>query len=151
MICILKDLLYTPIPEGTDCYFCILHSAESFVAPAAHWHKLNVRKAWQHLCGAKIRKVFEYRMFFSNFLRKKNMGTKNMGTEKVIIFSVPNDYNVCFYFSRFRPSFPSSTCICWMAIWLSFTNLSPCGTPSLISTALMFSIFERQMSSLIVA
>ena len=38
MIRILKDLLYTPIPERTDCYFCILNSAKSFIALAAHWH-----------------------------------------------------------------------------------------------------------------
>ena len=55
------------------------------------------------------------------------------------------------YFNSFRPSLSSSTCICWMAILLSLMSLSPCGIPSLMSTALIFSIFERQMSSLIVA
>ena len=37
-----------------------------------------------------------------------------------------------------------------MAIRLSLMSLSPCGIPSLMSTALIFSIFDRQISSLMV-
>ena len=33
--------------------------------------------------------------------------------------------NIVYYFKRFLPLLPSSTCICWMAIWLSFTRRSP--------------------------
>ena len=38
--------------------------------------------------------------------------------------------DIVYYFNRFLPLFPSSTCICWIAIWLSFTSRSPCGTPA---------------------
>ena len=55
------------------------------------------------------------------------------------------------YFNKFRFPFSSNTCICCMAIWLSFTRRSACAMPSLMSTALIFSIFDKQMSSLIVA
>ena len=45
----------------------------------------------------------------------------------------------------------SSTCICWIAILFSFTSRSLCGMPSLMSTAFIFSMLERHISSLIVA
>ena len=45
----------------------------------------------------------------------------------------------------------SSTVICWIAIWLSFWRRSPCGRPSLIKTALRFSMLLKQINWLIVA
>ena len=30
--------------------------------------------------------------------------------------------DIVYYFKRFLPLFPSNTCICWIAIWLSFTK-----------------------------
>ncbi len=33
--------------------------------------------------------------------------------------------DIVYYFKRFLPLFPSNTCICWIAIWLSFTKRSP--------------------------
>lgn len=38
-----------------------------------------------------------------------------------------------------------------MAVLFSFTNRSDCGMPSLMNTAFKFSIFERQISSLMLA
>ena len=39
MICILGDLLYTPIPQAElTVIFAFCHSAKSFVVLAAHWH-----------------------------------------------------------------------------------------------------------------
>ena len=32
---------------------------------------------------------------------------------------------IVYYFNRFLPLFPSNTCICWIAIWLSFIRRSP--------------------------
>ena len=55
------------------------------------------------------------------------------------------------YFSNWRLSSCSSTCIWWMAMRLRRTRRSPCGMPSSMSTALMFSMFARQMSSFTVA
>ena len=63
----------------------------------------------------------------------------------------PRQFFDSLHFNNILSLFPSSICICWMAIWLSFTRRSPWGIPSLMRTALMFSIFERQISSLIVA
>ena len=55
------------------------------------------------------------------------------------------------YFSSRRPPTSSRIRICWMAISLSFRNRADCGMPSLIMTALMFSMFERQISWFTVA
>ena len=52
------------------------------------------------------------------------------------------------HFNRFLLSSFSNTRIWLMAIWLSRTRRSPCGTFSSMRTALMFSIFARQISSL---
>lgn len=61
-------------------------------------------------------------------------------------------YNVFVYFNSLRSLLsPSNTFICWMAIWLSLTNRSPCRMPCSMNTALRFSIFERQINSLIEA
>ena len=58
---------------------------------------------------------------------------------------------ILIYFNSFLFPASSSTCICWMAMRLSRTSRSDCGRPSLMNTALRFSMFERQMSSLMVA
>ena len=55
---------------------------------------------------------------------------------------------VC-YFNNFRLSTSCNMLICWMAILLSFISRSFCGIFSLMKTAFKFSIFERQISSLI--
>ena len=56
-----------------------------------------------------------------------------------------------YYFNSFLFSSASNTRICCMAISLSFASLSFCGIPALMNTAFMLSIFDRQMSSLMVA
>ena len=60
---------------------------------------------------------------------------------------------VSSHFNNFLspPSPLSSTLICCMAIRLSLTRRSPCGRPWLMNTALRFSMFGRQISSLMVA
>ena len=54
-------------------------------------------------------------------------------------------FNICLL-STF-----SNTVICWIAILLSFWRRSCCGMPSLIKTALRFSILLKQINWLIVA
>ena len=109
-------------------------------------------------------------LFMSENIQKSRAAIEEMQSQGVAFLNMysfvpvgmkhafaPNQYlsvslkDIVYYFKRFLPLFPSNTCICWIAIWLSFTKRSPWGIPSLIRTALIFSMFERQMSSLIVA
>ena len=63
--------------------------------------------------------------------------------QKMNSFSVIHSY--C---NNFLPPVSSKIFICWIAILLSLISRSDCGIPSLMKTALRFSIFDRQMSSL---
>ena len=66
-------------------------------------------------------------------------------------FKILGFFAITVYCNSLRPPTSSSTCICCIAILFSLTRRSDCGIPSLINTAFRFSIFERQMSSLMVA
>ena len=57
----------------------------------------------------------------------------------------------CSSVSNSPLSLPINTRICWIATALSFTSRSHCGRPSSMSTALIFSIFDKHISSLMVA
>ena len=59
--------------------------------------------------------------------------------------------NLCSYFNNFLFSTSCKMLICWIAILFSFINRSFCGIFSLMKTAFRFSIFDKQISSLIVA
>ena len=85
------------------------------------------------------RRIFVYILIIVDFL--------------FIAFSAPlypKERQMCYFKICLLSTF-SSTVICWMAIWLSFWRRSPCGRPSLIKTALRFSMLLRQINWLIVA
>jgi hypothetical protein len=68
-----------------------------------------------------------------------------------IVPTLPNKKRLPHYLNNLLLLASSRTCICCIAILFNFTKRSGCGIPSSIKTAFRFSMFDKQISSFIVA